>query len=344
MEILNMMGHPVVRLWLAQAMVVFFLVSGVTLLAFGVSLIVNSAGALRLITVMNRWVSMREVTKPLEVLRDTRHVVQKYRHVFAAIFVLGGAYAIYGLLTQFSTEATIRLLGLNAFSRDAALWLAESLHWLLIVGNLFAIIAGFLPAAVIGLLANDWIEEKLFHFKWIAWAWFVGGIGILAVDRWMKKGGGSQGTELARITLKMAFLIGLLQCVAMWPGTSRSLMTIIGGVLVGLRLSAAVEFSFLLGLLTLSAATAKKAVWPIEGLAEKYDSAFGGAMLMWDRYGFMPLAVGVIAATVSAAVAVKWMVGYLNRRGLGVFGWYRIAAALIAAVMIATNFLGLGQG
>jgi undecaprenyl-diphosphatase len=214
----------------------------------------------------------------------------------------------------------------------------EGLHLVL------AILAAFLPAAVIGLLANDWIEEKLFHFKWIAWAWFVGGIGILAVDRWMKKGGGSEGTELARITLKMALLIGLMQCIAMWPGTSRSLMTIIGGVLVGLRLSAAVEFSFLLGLATLGAATAKKAVWPIEGLGEKYDTALGGALLMWDRYGFVPLAVGVIAATVSAAIAVKWMVGYLNRRGLGVFGWYRIAAAAAAAVMIATNFLGLGHG
>jgi undecaprenyl-diphosphatase len=207
----------------------------------------------------------------------------------------------------------------------------------------FAIIAGFLPAAVIGLLANDWIEAKLFHFKWIAWAWFVGGIGILAVDRWMKKGGGSKGTELAEITLKMAFLVGLMQCVAMWPGTSRSLMTIIGGILVGLRLSAAVEFSFLLGLATLGAATAKKAVWPIEGLAAKYDTAFGGALLMWDRYGLVPLAVGVIGATVSAAIAVKWMVAYLNRRGLGVFGWYRIAAAIAAAAMIATNFLGLAQ-
>ena len=66
-------------------------------------------------------------------------------------------------------------------------------------------------------------------------------------------------------------------------------------------------------------------------------------MLMWDRYGFVPLAVGVIAATVSAAAAVKWMVAYLNRRGLGVFGWYRIVVGVIAAVMIATNFLGLGH-
>ena len=207
----------------------------------------------------------------------------------------------------------------------------------------FAVIAGFLPAAVIGILANDWIEEKLFHFKWVAWAWLVGGIGILMVDRWMKKGGGSKGVELAEITIKMALIIGFAQCVAMWPGTSRSLMTIIGGVLVGLRLSAAVEFSFLLGLVTLGAATAKKAVWPVHDVAEKYDHTLGGALLMWDTYGLIPLLIGVIGATVSAAVAVKWMVSYLNRRGLGVFGWYRIVIAIAAAVMIATNFLDLGQ-
>jgi len=139
----------------------------------------------------------------------------------------------------------------------------------------------------------------------------------------------------------MALVIGLAQCVAMWPGTSRSLMTILGGLLVGLRLSAAVEFSFLLGLITLGAATAKKAVWPVHDIAEKYDHKLGGAMLMWDHYGFVPLFIGVVAATISAAVAVKWMVAYLNRSGLGVFGWYRIVAALIAAGMIGTNFLGL---
>lgn len=158
MEFLNMMTHPVVRLWLAQAMVVFFLVCGVTLLAFGVSLIVNSAGALRLIAGMNRWVSMREATKPLEVPRDTRHVVQKYHYAFAAVFVIGGAYAIYGLLTHFSTDAMIRLLGLNTFSRDAALWLADSLRWLLIVGNLFAIIAGVMLALFPGYVAT--LEER----------------------------------------------------------------------------------------------------------------------------------------------------------------------------------------
>ena len=208
----------------------------------------------------------------------------------------------------------------------------------------FAVLAGFLPAAIIGYLANDWIEAKLFHFKWVAIAWFVGGVAILGVDRWMKKGGGSQGVELAEITIKMALFVGFAQCLAMWPGTSRSLMTILGGILVGLRLSAAVEFSFLLGLITLGAATAKKAVWPVHDIAEKYDHKLGGALLMWDSYGPVPLLIGVIAATISAAFAVKWMVAYLNRKGLGVFGWYRIVIAVIAAALIATNTLGLGAG
>ena len=206
-----------------------------------------------------------------------------------------------------------------------------------------AIVAGFLPAAIIGVAANDWIEARLFGLKPVIAAWIVGGVGILAVDRWMKRGGGAHGRDLAEITWRMALIIGLLQCVAMWPGTSRSLMTIVGGVLVGLRLASAVEFSFLLGVLTLSAATVKKAVWKLEGVGEAYDTWGGGALLMWETYGWLPLLIGVISATVSAALAVKWMVAYLNRRGLGVFGWYRIAAGLGVGALILTDFHGFGS-
>lgn len=206
-----------------------------------------------------------------------------------------------------------------------------------------AMIAGFLPAAVIGILLNDAIEAKLFGLKPVVGAWLVGGVAILFVDRWMKRGGGSKGVDLAEITWKMALVIGFAQCVAMWPGTSRSLMTILGGVLVGLRLAAAVEFSFLLGVVTLTAATAKKAVWPIEGIDAKYDTAFGGALLMWESYGFLPLLIGVVAATISAAVAVKWMVGYLNRKGLGVFGWYRIVVGIAVGILILIDFHGFGS-
>ncbi|MES2921567.1 MAG: undecaprenyl-diphosphate phosphatase [Verrucomicrobiota bacterium] len=192
------------------------------------------------------------------------------------------------------------------------------------------LLAGFLPAAVIGLVFNDKIEEKLFGMWPVIIAWVVGGVMILATAWWRKRNpAAGNGRELLDMTWKMALLIGLLQCVAMWPGTSRSLMTIVGGLLVGLSLRAAVEYSFLLGVLTLTAATAKKAVWKVEGLDASYDVWFGGSKLMWDTYGALPLAIGIIAAAISAAIAVKWLVSYLQSHGLSVFGWYRIALGLV---------------
>lgn len=198
-----------------------------------------------------------------------------------------------------------------------------------------SIIVGFLPAAVIGLLLNDWIEEKLFGMWPVIFAWVVGGILILGTAWWAKgspKRG--EGMDLLQLTWKMALVIGLLQCVAMWPGTSRSLMTIVGGLLVGLSVKAAVEYSFLLGVVTLTAATAKKAVWKVDGLSASYDVWFGGSKLMWETYGPLPLIVGIIAATVSAAVAVKWLVSYLQSHGLSMFGWYRICIGVVIGGLV----------
>jgi undecaprenyl-diphosphatase len=125
----------------------------------------------------------------------------------------------------------------------------------------------------------------------------------------------------------------------MWPGTSRSLMTIVGGLLVGLSVRAAVEYSFLLGVLTLTAATAKKAAWKVEGLGASYDTWFGGTRLMWDTYGALPLIVGVVAATVSAAVAVKWLVSYLQSHGLSLFGWYRIVVGCLLGGLVLAGII-----
>ncbi|MEE9405457.1 MAG: undecaprenyl-diphosphate phosphatase, partial [Algisphaera sp.] len=123
------------------------------------------------------------------------------------------------------------------------------------------LIVAFLPAAFIGLLLDDWIEAQLFAPWPVVAALFVGGVAILVVSRWKKKQAGeSAGDALEAMTWKMALAIGFIQCLAMWPGTSRSLVTIVGGVLVGLSLAAAVEFSFLLGVITLCAATAYKAL------------------------------------------------------------------------------------
>jgi len=115
----------------------------------------------------------------------------------------------------------------------------------------------------------------------------------------------------------------VLQAVAVWPGTSRSLVTIVAGVLVGLSVSAAVEFSFLLGVLTLLAATAM-------------DINEHGQVLR-DTYSLHTMILGVVTAGLFAALAVKWMVTYLRGHSLAIFGWYRVGLGLL---VVAALLLG----
>ncbi len=203
-----------------------------------------------------------------------------------------------------------------------------------------SVLVGFLPAAVFGLLLNDIIEEKLFGLWPVIFAWVVGGFAILWTVRWRKKNPPrGNGRDILKLAWQSALFIGFLQCVAMWPGTSRSLMTICGGLIVGLSIKSAVEYSFLLGVLTLTAATAKKALWKIEGAGADYEVWFGGSKLMWDHYGPVPLIVGILAATISAAFAVKWLVKYLQSHGLAVFGWYRIVLGIAVGILVLTETL-----
>jgi len=189
------------------------------------------------------------------------------------------------------------------------------------------LIAAFVPAAVLGLILEKVIKKYLFGGdEWGLWpvvaAWFVGGVAILAVSWHRKKKGETPGAGLSldQLTLRMAVIVGVAQCLAMWPGVSRSLITIVGGVLVGLSLPAAVELSFLLGVVTLSAATAK-------------DALDNGAVML-AAYGPVPLLIGFFAAWASAVVAVRWMVGYLTRHGMEIFGWYRVLLALVVTVWL----------
>jgi undecaprenyl-diphosphatase len=203
-----------------------------------------------------------------------------------------------------------------------------------------AILIGFLPAAILGLLLNDIIEQNLFGLWPVIFAWIVGGIGILWTVNYRRKNPPrGNGRDLLKLAWQSALFIGLLQCVAMWPGTSRSLMTICGGLIVGLSVKSAVEYSFLLGVLTLTAATAKKAIWKIEGAGAEYDVWFGGIKLLTDQYHTLPLVAGLLAAAISAAFAVKWLVTYLQSHGLQVFGYYRIAVGLIVGTLVITNTL-----
>ena len=185
-------------------------------------------------------------------------------------------------------------------------------------------VVAFMPALVLGLLFNDFIKGMLFNAPTVTTTWALGGIVILIFVRHRKKSGkGFAGKSLEELDWKGALKIGLMQSIAMCPGTSRSLMTMLGGIFTGLSVAAAVEFSFLLGLITLGAATV-------------HDAAKHGSEMV-AQLGWTPLIVGTVTAWASAVVAVKWMVGYLNRHSLAIFGCYRIAAAIVMLILIFTG-------
>lgn len=183
------------------------------------------------------------------------------------------------------------------------------------------IFIAFVPAAVLGVLFDDAIEALLFGPVPVVAALAAGGVFMILVDRFkvapMRTS--QTGRDIDDLAPAHALAIGLLQCVAMIPGTSRSMMTIVGGVLVGLKPRAAAEFSFLLGLPTLGGACTLK-------LAKNLT---GDGPNLFEQLGGTNVAIGIAVATVSAALAIRWLVTFLNRHGLAPFGWYRIALALI---------------
>jgi undecaprenyl-diphosphatase len=183
-------------------------------------------------------------------------------------------------------------------------------------GLVLAILAAFAPAALLGLAFGERIQSELFGLRPVAAAWIAGGLPLVLFARRLRAG---SGLGLDALDVRRAFVLGLLQSLALWPGISRSLVTIVGGVLVGLELAAAVEFSFLIGFVTLGAASA-------------WSAWHGGAELLAE-VGWRVAITGLAAAFLSAWLAVRGMVVWLRTRSLALFGWYRIA--LGAAVLVA---------
>jgi len=181
------------------------------------------------------------------------------------------------------------------------------------------LIVAFLPAAFLGAVFGDALKEKLFGPVPVAIAWCVGGVALLV---WKQKPG---TTALTNLSLRNALIIGLAQGLALWPGVSRSLVTLIAALALGLSMSAALEFSFLLGLLTLSAATF-------------FDLSKHGSELV-DQFGVLAPSVGFVCAFITALVAVKWMVAYLADHSLRMFGWYRLGAGAVTGILLLTNVL-----
>ncbi|MDA0275668.1 MAG: undecaprenyl-diphosphate phosphatase [Proteobacteria bacterium] len=177
----------------------------------------------------------------------------------------------------------------------------------------------FMPAAVLGLLFGAYIKSYLFKPVPVALAFIVGGLVILWVER------GPRAARIATVDTMSpldAFKVGLAQCFALIPGTSRSGATIIGGMLFGLSRRAATEFSFFLAVPTLIAAGGYD-LWSHRNLFSAAD---------------LPLfSVGGAAAFVSAFVVIRWLVRYVATHDFRPFAWYRIAFGL---VVLATAWLG----
>lgn len=186
---------------------------------------------------------------------------------------------------------------------------------------LLALAVAFVPAAIVGVVLGDVIQQRLFDVGPVALAWIAGGVALLIFQRTKSAGGGARPLE--QLTARHAALIGIVQIAAMWPGISRSLTTIVAALALGYTMRAAIEFSFLLGLLTLSAAT---------GFAAMNDGH-----LILSTFGLVVPLLGVLVAFLSALVAMRWMVERVNDRGLRVFGWYRVFLGVATLAVIASS-------
>lgn len=180
----------------------------------------------------------------------------------------------------------------------------------------------FIPAAVLGLLLNDFIDEMLESVTVVAVTLIIGGVFMLFCDKIFNKG--SEKTEL---TEKRAFWIGMFQCISMIPGVSRSMATIVGGMAQKLTRKAAAEFSFFLAVPTMFAATLFKML--------KIFMEPNGVDIIKENIG--TLLIGNAVAFAVALLAIKFFISFVTKYGFKAFGWYRI---IVGGIILAMIFAG----
>ena len=171
----------------------------------------------------------------------------------------------------------------------------------------------FIPAGVFGFLLKDKVSEMMESTAVVAWALIIGGLVMIALDRFYKKG---TTTELSE---KNAFLIGLFQCLALIPGISRSGATIVGAQLLGITKEKSAEFSFLLAVPTITAASLYK-LWKVRSLIESHH--------------ILQLLVGIVLSFIFAIIAIRFFLAIVKRSGFGWFGGYRIVLGIFFLVTL----------
>jgi undecaprenyl-diphosphatase len=225
---------------------------------------------------------------------------------FDVVIQLG---AILAVVVHYRRLLWLRTMGLVTMKKES-------------VSLLVALLLGFVPTAIAGLLLRKKIKALLFGPAPVAYALIAGGILMIVIELALSRRAKKPLDGLEHVTPIRAFLIGIGQCFSMWPGSSRSMCTIVTGQLTGLSTATAAEFSFLLGLPTLGAATVYEAYKSREALA-----GVGGLNVM----------IGLVVSFVVAWAVIAGFLAYLKKRGLVPFGVYRIALGAIV-------FLALVRG
>jgi undecaprenyl-diphosphatase len=181
------------------------------------------------------------------------------------------------------------------------------------------LVLAFIPSAVIGLALHDYIEMLLGAPHVVAWALIAGGVAILLIERMIQAG---RFHGIADIPLVRVLGIGLIQCISMIPGVSRSGATIMGALALGVERRTAAEFSFFLAIPTMLGATTLELLKK----GEKITSAAVG----WDS-----IALGFVVSFIVALLVIRWFVGLVSRHGFAPFAWYRIVVGIAALMWLA---------
>jgi undecaprenyl-diphosphatase len=239
-------------------------------------------------------------------------------HLILASELLGydaSTWAMFNVVIQLGAILAVIVLYWRTFWAVAmGLLKREPMSWRFLRNLVLA----FMPSAVIGLALHDYIEILLGAPQVVAWALIVGGVAILLIERMVKQG---KHHGIADIPATHAIGIGLVQCIAMIPGVSRSGATIMGALTLGVERRTAAEFSFFLAIPTMLGATALE-------LLKK------GADLTSAQVGWGSIALGFAVSFVVALLVIRWFVGLVSRHGFGPFAWYRIVAGAAALVWL----------
>ena len=234
---------------------------------------------------------------------------QEFRHLFEIVIQLGAILAVIGLFRQRFWQV-LKTLHTSAASRAFVIKLGVA----------------FVPAGIIGLTTHTFVEAHLMNTGVVTVVLALGGLAIILIER--RKPQEPRHVDAMNLPWGIAIAIGCCQCVSLvLPGTSRAAATILGGVLLGLDRRTATEFSFFLAIPTMCAATGYSLLKHREGLAD-------------PRMGL--LLIGFVVSFIVAWIVIAWLLRFVANNTFTVFGWYRIAAGLVLAGLLAAGVLSFG--